>query len=291
MALTTGFWQSGATGTAALLNQCLLEYGTYANFPAPAAAPTMPTLTNGTGHATGSPITLAALSNTIAITLQGNFTVQQYTGTQVVVTSGTATVTSSPVSCSNGSNTITVTGTGNILVYVTITAPGNAGMMAWATDQSLMYYSTGAAWVSCSPTLSIAVGGGYDFYGPLANIPTGFHLCDGTNISRSTYSVLYALIGTTYGSGNGSTTFNIPNRLANYAEGVATAGTNPGATSGSLSKTTAGHVHYLTGSYDATNNTGGYAVAQNGSTTSTSTDSISDIRPPSLDVAPIIRII
>jgi microcystin-dependent protein len=36
-------------------------------------------------------------------------------------------------------------------------------------------------------------------------------LCDGRAISRTTYSILFALMGTTYGSGNGSTTFNVPN--------------------------------------------------------------------------------
>lgn len=40
--------------------------------------------------------------------------------------------------------------------------------------------------------------------------PTGWMLCDGAAVSRSTYSALYALIGTTYGAGNGSTTFNVP---------------------------------------------------------------------------------
>ena len=40
--------------------------------------------------------------------------------------------------------------------------------------------------------------------------PTGFLLCDGAAISRTTYSALFALVGTTYGSGDGSSTFNIP---------------------------------------------------------------------------------
>lgn len=35
-------------------------------------------------------------------------------------------------------------------------------------------------------------------------------LCDGSAVSRSTYSALYAVIGTAFGSGNGSTTFNLP---------------------------------------------------------------------------------
>lgn len=41
--------------------------------------------------------------------------------------------------------------------------------------------------------------------------PTGFIMCDGSAISRSTYSRLFSVIGTTYGPGDGSTTFNVPN--------------------------------------------------------------------------------
>lgn len=41
--------------------------------------------------------------------------------------------------------------------------------------------------------------------------PTGYLLCDGSAISRTTYSDLFTVIGTTYGTGDGSTTFNLPN--------------------------------------------------------------------------------
>lgn len=41
-------------------------------------------------------------------------------------------------------------------------------------------------------------------------VPSGWLLCDGSAISRSTYSALFTAIGTTYGTGNGSTTFNVP---------------------------------------------------------------------------------
>lgn len=41
--------------------------------------------------------------------------------------------------------------------------------------------------------------------------PTGWLLCDGTAVSRVDYADLFAVIGTTYGTGNGSTTFNLPN--------------------------------------------------------------------------------
>lgn len=44
-----------------------------------------------------------------------------------------------------------------------------------------------------------------------ATIPDGWLLCNGAAVSRTTYSKLFAAIGTKYGSGNGSTTFNLPN--------------------------------------------------------------------------------
>jgi len=43
-----------------------------------------------------------------------------------------------------------------------------------------------------------------------ASTPTGWLLCDGAAVSRSTYSVLFTAIGTTYGTGDGSSTFNVP---------------------------------------------------------------------------------
>lgn len=49
--------------------------------------------------------------------------------------------------------------------------------------------------------------------------PTGWLICDGTAISRSTYSTLFGVLSTTYGAGNGSTTFNLPNLLGKVPVG------------------------------------------------------------------------
>jgi microcystin-dependent protein len=43
-----------------------------------------------------------------------------------------------------------------------------------------------------------------------AAAPSGWFLCNGQAISRTTYATLFALVGTTYGAGNGSSTFNVP---------------------------------------------------------------------------------
>lgn len=49
--------------------------------------------------------------------------------------------------------------------------------------------------------------------------PTGFLSCDGTAVSRTTYAALFAAIGTTYGAGNGSTTFNLPDLRGEFVRG------------------------------------------------------------------------
>lgn len=47
----------------------------------------------------------------------------------------------------------------------------------------------------------------------LTFIPDGYYLCDGSNVSRTVDSVLFQAIGTFYGSGDGSTTFGLPNLM------------------------------------------------------------------------------
>lgn len=44
----------------------------------------------------------------------------------------------------------------------------------------------------------------------LASTPSGFLACDGSAVSRTTYADLFAVVGTNYGVGDGSTTFNLP---------------------------------------------------------------------------------
>jgi microcystin-dependent protein len=43
-----------------------------------------------------------------------------------------------------------------------------------------------------------------------ATAPSGYLLCNGTAVSRTTYSALFAILSTTFGTGDGSTTFNLP---------------------------------------------------------------------------------
>jgi microcystin-dependent protein len=74
--------------------------------------------------------------------------------------------------------------------------------------------------------------------------PSGFLDCDGSAVSRVTYAALFAVIGTTYGSGNGSTTFDLPNLQDNIVLGrsptkalASTGGANTVAGTGNISAT------------------------------------------------------
>lgn len=65
-----------------------------------------------------------------------------------------------------------------------------------------------------------------------AALPAGLLVCDGAAISRADYSALFAVIGTLYGAGDGSTTFNLPDFRGRVAQGTpanGTTGTNVAA--------------------------------------------------------------
>ena len=60
-------------------------------------------------------------------------------------------------------------------------------------------------------------------------LPDGWLACDGTAVSRTTYANLFSKIGTIYGSGDGSTTFALPNLTDKFIQGNSTVGTEKSA--------------------------------------------------------------
>jgi microcystin-dependent protein len=85
-----------------------------------------------------------------------------------------------------------------------------------------------------------------------ATAPTGWLICDGSAVSRTTYSTLFGVVGATYGAGDGSTTFNVPDFRGRVPVGqfpsgktqVATLGNNEGLTGTNASKRNVAHIHY-----------------------------------------------
>jgi len=91
------------------------------------------------------------------------------------------------------------------------------------------------------------------------SIPAGWSLCDGSAISRVVYADLYAVLGTFYGAGDGSTTFNLPNFTGKFllgVDGTHAIGTTGGASTLTIATTNLpshdhpvtdpGHIHSVT---------------------------------------------
>lgn len=98
-----------------------------------------------------------------------------------------------------------------------------------------------------------------------SSVPAGYLEANGQTVSRSTYSELFGVLGTTYGAGDGSTTFSLPNLNAKHLKGTTTAnavGGDVGNDSTTLSTanmpahthTLAGHTHTVSHSHTIAHN-------------------------------------
>lgn len=102
---------------------------------------------------------------------------------------------------------------------------------------------------SASVPAGIVPTGGMIPYGGASPYPSGYVLCDGAAISRTTFADLFAVIGTQYGIGDGSTTFNVPDmKTGNEFPRGATNDAGRGNTGGSKTHTltiaqTPAHTH------------------------------------------------
>jgi len=129
----------------------------------------------------------------------------------------------------------------NIFSGIGFTAPNVNGTANVAIPQlgdivwdhsALAFYGYGnSQWNLMSGSGSASPAGVIEAYGG-STAPAGYLLCDGSAVSRTTYSALFSAIGATFGSGDGSTTFNLPDLRGRFLRGVdGTAGRDPDATS------------------------------------------------------------
>ena len=118
-----------------------------------------------------------------------------------------ANITNSTITTSTFSGSATLDGTS------TVTMPANPGL-----DQIVNKDYVDNQYLPAGTVLTFAG----------TTVPTGFLKCNGAAVSRTTYARLFAAIGTTYGAGDGSTTFNLPNQTAEGKARLLT-GTSVGA--------------------------------------------------------------
>ena len=117
--------------------------------------------------------------------------------------------------------------------------------------------------------LAVPIGTILQYSGSTA--PTGWFLCNGANVSRTTYLALYNIVGVTYGTGDGSTTFSLPDFQGRVPVG---SGTGTGLTARTLGAKGGEEAHALTvaemASHTHTASTGG--MSANAAHTHTITD-------------------
>lgn len=141
-------------------------------------------------------------------------------------------------------------------------APGSNGQQLVTSGGTVQWATPGAV---SDPTPPGTI---HDYGGDTA--PTGYLMCDGSAVSRTTYAALFAVIGTKFGAGNGSTTFNLPPKGRIYINrdsadtdldtvGEMGGGKTVSITTGNLPPHTHGVGSYAVGSH--THNAGTLAMA------------------------------
>lgn len=115
-----------------------------------------------------------------------------------------------------------------------------AGLIYYDSANQKVRYHDGTSWsdLGSAGTIEMPAGSVQPWLG--ASAPSGWLICNGQAVSRTTYSGLYAIISTRFGTGDGSTTFNVPD-----LQGYQITGTGTG--NGSIDNTTT----YRQGTVDA----------------------------------------
>lgn len=243
-----------------------------------------------TADSSGDLSLLSGATTVVAVTSAG----ASVTGTLVV--SGGVTLTTALTVAQGGTGATTLTN--NSLVVgagtsaVTGIAAGTSGNVL--TSNGTTWASTAAAGV---PAGSIV---GFGSVTP----PTGWLACNGANVSRTTYATLFAVISTTFGVGDGTTTFTLPTSARRTLVG------SGGSATGTLSNTVgssggeethvqsgselAGHIHSITTIVTAA--TGGTRLVRGTAGTqvglavdSSGSSSAANIMQPSLVINYIIK--
>jgi microcystin-dependent protein len=172
---------------------------------------------NGTTDASGGPhaITIASGGGGTSVALTRTLrTIIISDGTNIRELSYLKS-TDFPVSVANGGTGATTLTANNVLLGNGTSSPQ---FVAPGTTGNVLT-SNGTTWQSTAPAVSAGVPTGSVTAYAGSTAPSGWLLCFGQAVSRSTYADLFAVIATTYGAGDGSTTFNLPDARGRVAVG------------------------------------------------------------------------
>lgn len=96
------------------------------------------------------------------------------------------------------------------------------GMVTWIADEHIAEFWDGSQWEA--PAQAVPIGAVVPYFTEAEPSGTTWRICNGQALSRATFDALFALLGTDYGVGDGSTTFNIPDLRNRFLYGLAAGG-------------------------------------------------------------------
>ena len=220
-------------------------------------------------------------------------------------TNSAYTTVNAAYTCANSKiNTVNGIATGIFNVQGTHRVDGNVKIYGATNTFEIIdgaIYINGVLWNPISP--------GTVIYTASQSAPAGYLIANGQAVSRSTYAALFAAISTTYGPGNGSTTFNVPDLRGSFIRGWDNGkGLDSGRAFGSyqadgvgpLTIEDPGHHHTIPGSYEHSfeiEHEEGYQSFSSEESVSTSTEetgititnTISETRPKNIALLPCIK--
>jgi microcystin-dependent protein len=203
----------GSASTSGFAMSGLLQLGKSTDITAAA--------TTDLGTATGNAVTVTHASGTVAITSFGGASLQS--GTELTIT---WSVSGTDLTVTNNATSLILPSGADLPI-----ADGDVWKIQKISDSLAYWRVVDVTKADGTPVVSGADLVGELFDWPHASTPSYGLLCNGAEVSRTTYAALFAVIGTTWGVGNGSTTFNLPNIpkgyttvQANANEGTTTVG-------------------------------------------------------------------
>ena len=116
----------------------------------------------------------------------------------------------------------TVTVVMGVIAFGSVASIGTAteeGIVAELSEHRAKLDELGAQVDELEGSVANSVPAGFVMPFAANSTPSGYLLCNGAAVSRTTYSALFSAIGTIYGTGDGSTTFNLPDLRGRYIEG------------------------------------------------------------------------